>query len=336
MNLPALAVGLVVDGRVAEVVAVPDAVLWRMARRAQARALERGVRGSCRAEIRLLPRRGLPGVAAGVEVRVAGEGGVFLAELPTAALEPLLLSSAADLRAAAELPDDAVISYLVLRSQENPDAPVWQKTLPAFLAAPAGLTPGRALFADRAWAEDVPIVIAEEVLHQCAELCRDDAVERGGALLGRVCFGERDGAGGRLWVQVMAFAPAVGAEADAAHLIFNAEAWRSIQRTRTAVEAGLEPGQALQVVGWVHGHPRLSEARDSALFLSAQDVATTAQHFAEPFACALVLDAEAEASTSLEDSLIVFGWDQYGISLAPRGLDLFDGRAARDLKENRR
>jgi hypothetical protein len=332
MNQPAVTVGLVVGERVAEIVVVPDAVLWRMARRAQARALGAGVRGACRVEIRLLPRRGLPGLAAGVEVRVAGEGGVFLAELPAAALEPLLLSPAANLRAAAELPDDVAITYLVLRQRENPDAPVWRKALPAFLAAPARIAPGRTLFSDRAWMEDVPILIDEGVLHQCADLCRDDAVERGGALLGRVCTGE-NGTGGRLWVRVVAFAPAVGAEADATHLTFNAEAWRSIQRTRAAVEAGL--GQTLQVVGWAHGHPRFSETGDSALFLSPQDVATTAQHFAEPFVCALVLDAEAEPSTSLEERLIVYGWDHYGISLAPRGLDLIDGRAASELKENR-
>lgn len=325
MNRPALTVGLVAGERVAEVVPVPEAVLWRMARRAQSRALAAGVRGACHAEFRLLGHRGLPGLASAMEIRITGQSGIFAVELPTAALEPLIAGPAANLRADMGLPNEVAISYLVLRPREEGDAPVWAKMLPAFVAVPADLARGRALFPALAWAEDAPIVINEDALRQCADACRDPVVERGGALLGRVCLSRNGGAGERLWTQVVAFALAVGAAADATRLTFNAEAWSSIQRHRAAIEAEAGLGQPLHVVGWVHGHPRLAEAGGSPFFLSPQDVATTAQHFAEPFACALVFDAQAEAGTALERCFMAFGWDGCGVSLTPRSLDLYDG-----------
>jgi hypothetical protein len=137
-----------------------------------------------------------------------------------------------------------------------------------------------------------------------------------------------NGTSGCLWVRVQEFAPALGAEADASRLSFNVEAWRSILRRRAVMETQLRLQQPLQVVGWAHGHPSLPQTGDSPLFLSPQDIAITAQHFAEPFACALLFDAQAQPAASLEDSLMAYGWDQHGICLVPRSLDLA-GRSGR-------
>jgi len=322
MGLPPVVVGLVIDDRVAEVVGVPEPVLWRMARRAQCRAQGLGVRGACRAEMHLLPQRGVPGLASGIEVRVAGDGGVLVAEIPTSALEPLLTAAAADLREATHLHPEIAISYVVLRPRHGPEGPVWTKVLPPFVTVPAEMSPGRALFPDRAWSEDVPVVIDEAALRRCADACRDGAIERGGVLLGHVCVSGNGGGRGRLFVRVAAFAEALGAKAGAAHLTFSAEAWCSIQRNRVTIETALGQPRPLQVVGWAHGHPRLPEATGPLLFLSPQDVATTAQHFAEPFACALVLDAQAEAAATFDNCAMAFGWDRYGVALVPRSLDL--------------
>lgn len=334
MTLSPIAVGLVVDDRVAEVVAVPESVVWRMARRAQSRALGLGVRGACRAEVHLLPQRSVPGLASGLEVRIAGAGGVYVAEIPTSALEPLLSGVAADLREAAGLHPEIAISYLVLRPRCDAQGPVWASTLPAFVTLPSEIAPHRALFPDRAWIEDVPILIDEGALRHCADACRDGMVERGGALLGHVCINENGAAGSRLFVRVAAFAEALGAEARATHLTFSAAAWGSIQRSRVAIETTLGLSHPLQVVGWAHGHPRLLETGGSPFFLSPQDVATTAQHFAEPFACALVLDAQAEPAASFESCVMAFGWDRHGISLVPRSLHLSERSLMQDSKED--
>lgn len=309
---------LLPDGAVAEVVEVAEATLSRMVRRAQVDALRAGLDDPSRGEIGLLGQRGAPGLARAVQVRLFGqEGRIYEREVPIYTLEPLISPLVARVRAAAGLPAGTMIRYCVLREEGI----AWSHTLVPFVTVPtARNTPpdGEALFPAFESPDDVPILAGEGALAAMADHCRDSVVERGGVLLGYV----RHTLGTGLWVEVLAFAPAEGAAEEQLHLRFTARAWEAIQCFKVAAERehGLE--HPLQCVGWVHGHPRLEEMDNNPHFLSSQDIATTAQHFADPFACAIVVDAEASPETPLAERIAVYGWDEAGIALVRRSLSI--------------
>lgn len=303
------------DNHVGDVLAAPDAALWRMARQKQAQALAAGLDGQVEVRLDLLPRRDVPSLAGSLRWELCANGHRMLETLPTAALQPLVAGPAAALRRAAELPEDAAISYVVL--MPDPPGPAWQAQLPAFKAVTAAAPPGRPLFPGWACPGDAPVRVRQAVLAEAAAYCLDPQVEKGGVLLGCLC---RDGNG--LNTEVLAFAPAVGAKASATSLTFNVAAWQSIERQRVAAQKALGLAQPLQVLGWIHGHPRIEEL--GPFFLSSHDTAIMAQHFAEPFAVAVVVDAAAEPGTPLDQVLAVFGWDEHGVGLTLRSLDVLD------------
>ncbi len=329
MKPPCLTIGLVQAGsKLIHQVQVPEEVIWRMARRVQGGALRASLSQPCRVDVALLPQRGAPALASVLEIRLspapfaAGQepcgNAQAILQVPLTALEPLIAEAAAQYRSAASLPPEATLGYVVLRPTDPPAGIILSGILPPFEARPAepgsGHTP---VFPNYDCENDAAVCVAPGVLESCAAWCRNSAVEKGGVLLGQVF---QSAAG--LWTEVLAFAPAEGATADATHLAFTLAAWQSIERCRATLARRLDLPGKLQVVGWVHGHPRLKQNNDNPFFLSSQDVAITAQHFREPYAVALVLDAQAEPGTPAAAGLAAFGWDAYGISLVPRSISL--------------
>jgi hypothetical protein len=224
-------------------------------------------------------------------------------------------------RRSAALPAEATVSYAVLLP-EDPSA-VWQERLDPFASlAMANRRNARPLFPDLAVPEDAPVLLGQDVLAQAVAYCLDRGVEKGGVLLGYLC---RPAGGNTLWAEVVAFAPAIGAAADSTHLSFTAEAWQSIERQRVAVERSLDLHMPLQTLGWIHGHPRLAEL--GPFFLSHHDVSIMSQHFAEPFAIAIVVDAWADTAAPVAEAVAVFGWDEHGAGLVARSLDILSDAA---------
>jgi hypothetical protein len=307
------------DNHVAEVLAVPEAILVRMARHAQCRAMRPGLDGPIAARLSLLPRRGIPSLAGSLRWEFSANGHRSVETLPTSTLQPLIAAPAATLRQAAELPADASISYVVLMPAEP--GPVWQEQLSPFraLSVAASNAASRPLFPDRAFPGDTPIQVRPAVLEEAMAYCLDHDIEKGGVLLGFL----RHAGDGTLAAEIIAFAPAVGAVADATHLTFTVEAWQNIMIQRVAVERALGLPQPLQILGWIHGHPRI-EGLGGPFFLSSHDTAIMAQHFPEPLTVAIIVDAWAEADTPLEQALAVFGWDEHGVGLVTRSIDLLE------------
>ena len=316
---------LLPDGQIAELVTVPASVLRRVARRTQSRTLAMGMTGPCTASVVLSPRRTAPALAAALNLCLADDGRTFVSEMPISVLEPLLDLPADTVRRAYELLDGTVIGYMVPMAAHGSTGPVWSETLPPFcLQRTGGIPATEPLASGFDGCGDIPVVAVRSVLKGCVDYCRDAEVEKGGVLLGHVNFAEKTGAG--LWVEVVAFAPAVGAAASAQRLLFNSAAWRNIERFRVEAQRKLDLTRPLQIVGWVHGHPRLKETGGSPFFLSSHDVAIMVQHFSEPYAIAVVVDAWSPAETPVADAVAVFGWDAGGISIVRRSLNLSDTR----------
>jgi hypothetical protein len=236
-------------------------------------------------------------------------------------LAPLVDGSAANLRWQAGLPDEVPVNFVVVRPDDDPDTVGWTGDLAPFVTTSTLSRPaGTEVFPSLASADDVPLLVGRQVFEACVACCRDDLVEQGGVLLGTL-HRAQNGAGQRLWAEVLACAPALGAASDAAHVTFTSEAWRAIFAFKAAKERQLGLDRPLQTLGWVHGHLNHLEG-DVPLFLSAQDLETMAQHFPEPFACAIVVDAQAPIGAPPEEHLACFGWDSYGISVIARSLQI--------------
>lgn len=320
MNSPELKVALVLpDNRVADVLTVPAHVLRRMARQRQCQNAHAGLDGPVDARLALAPRRGVPALAGALRWEILANGHSARHTLPTSVLQPLVVEPAAAVRQATGLPADATISYVVLMPDEP--QPVWQERLEAFATlAIAGRPNSQPLFPDLAMPDDVTMIVGQDILDQAVAYCLDPAVEKGGVLLGYLC---RPAGGGSLWAEIFSFAPAVGAMSDATHLSFTAAAWENIERQRVADQQALRLTHPLQILGWVHGHPRVAEI--GPFFLSHHDTSIMSHHFAEPFAVAVVVDARASPNTPLDQVLAVFGWDEQGVGLVARSLDVRGG-----------
>ncbi len=202
-----------------------------------------------------------------------------------------------------------------------PDSPiVWDGRLPSFRTISiCGDQPHSPLFPHLDWSGDIPVRVGTQILQECIDYCRDASVEKGGALLGNLRFHDRDG----LSVEVLAFAPAVGAQASQFRLTFDLKAWEAIEQQRVAIERRLGLDESLQVCGWAHGHPRLEGIDTPGFFLSAYDRRIMSQHFSEPFSIAVVVDASSQPQSPLDKALVVFGWDRYGVDLTPRSLNVY-------------
>jgi hypothetical protein len=326
-----LIIGLLLDGQVVAAVEIPPGVWRRMARRFQASAVEAGLNGPCQAVLHLLPQRGVPRLVNALRFCLTNDGTMmYMSDLPVSALDPLVSRQVAVLRHAGQLPADRSVSYGAFMSQQEPGSPFWARALPAFTFGSPRTAPHTtsSLFPTVACPDDLPIYINKEVLTKCIEWCQDRNVEAGGALLGHILTSN-----GRPRVEILAFAPAVGAISDATHLRFTSEAWSGIQRFKVEVEESLGLADPLQVVGWAHGHPHdVKEAVGTPFFLSPPDIEVMELSFAEPYACALVIDAAADPSTPLAESLVAFGWDGYGIRPVPRDLGLVPGVARFDIR----
>jgi hypothetical protein len=319
-----LTIGLLLDDQVVAALDLPPMVWHRMARRTQARAMARGLTGPSRATLQLLPQRGAPRLVSALELCLTDdEKMTYVSRMPLSVLDPLVTQRVAGLRRAGQLPADCPVSYVALRPDRDDGEPFWTQKLPGFplastLPPPA---PTRSLFPDVSDPDDVAVAIGERVLAGCVEWCRDRDVEAGGALLGHVLA-----SGGRLRVEIAAFAPALGAASDATHLRFTAEAWSSILAFKAAEEQRCGVCEPLAVVGWAHGHPaEVGETVGTPFFLSPTDVEAMELSFAEPYACALVVDAAAAPTTPLAASVGAFGWDGYGICPVLRDLELMPG-----------
>ena len=322
MTSTELKVALVLpDNRVAEVVSVPPFVLRRMARHQQWQSARSGLAGPVEACLALVPRRGATHSAAALRWELSAGDRSVEHTVPTSALQPLMAEPAAAVRRSAALPAEATLRYAVLLP-EDPLA-VWQERLDPFASlAMAHRRSAWPLFPDLAVPEDAPVLVGQDVLSQAVAYCLDREVEKGGVLLGYLC---RLAGGSALWAEVVAFAPAIGAAADSTHLTFTADAWQSIERQRVAIERSLGLHVPLQTLGWIHGHPRLAEL--GPFFLSHHDVSIMSQHFAEPFAIAVVVDAWAETTAPVAEAVAVFGWDEHGAGLVPRSLDILSDAA---------
>jgi hypothetical protein len=309
---------------------VPPQALRRIARYLQHAAAGISHSAPCQAWMGWVPRRGSPAFAEALQVHLSSGPAACVWELPVSAFEPLLAVPAAAVRRAAGAPADTPLTYGALTPKDDPQAPLWSGTLPPFSAlvrAPdAGLI-GRALDAELSSCADIPVRIGAGAARDCVAYCRDGEIEKGGALLGYL-HRSPDGAAPGLRLEVVAFAPAEGAEASSHSLTFSGPAWEAIERRRVAFEKDAGLADPLQIVGWAHGHPRLGAAGGTPFFLSYHDQAIMEQHFNEPFDIALVVDAGSQTEAPLEETLAVFGWDRHGIRLVRRSIDVCEPEAA--------
>ncbi len=265
------------------------------------------------------PRATAPVVADALAVVVRAGARTFARELAVTALLPW----ARGVAAAAPLPEEAATDAgepwdLWLVAERGADlAP---GVLPAFRFHPAAddIDAGRPLQPANADAGDLPMVVAPAAIEAALAWCRTDpGVERAGVMLGSLALSPA----GEAFVTARHFSPAVGAEEQPTSVRFTREAWAAIHRHRCT----LDP--ALQVVAWVHSHPRVDLGNGTpatAHFLSADDVAIMAGLFDPPHCTAWVVDASDPDATPAE-SMAVFGWDRAGVGLIRRGVDVLAG-----------
>jgi hypothetical protein len=323
------------EGKITAVFGIPEDVFWRMARRVQGDALREGFAGPCTATLSILPQRSQPNLAGGLEIRLVGDAPAgenhgeissfhFVTRLPVSALNPVIAGIVSPRLASTGQGGSGPISYAILCQRDGSEGCIWAGSLAPFVTTVA-VRPETvpAAFTNYESAADVPVLAHQDVLDDCAAWCRDGAIEKGGALLGLLRQSQDPSAGG-IWSEILGFAPASGAVANAEQIIFSAEAWRNIEVCRISLTQKLGLESPLQVVGWAHGHPRLEEAGGNPFFLSYRDAAVMAQHFAEPYAVALVLDAQAGPTTPANSMMVAYGWDEYGVDLTPRSIGLLD------------
>lgn len=318
------------EGHARHVEPVPEMVIQRLFRAAQFQAgrhgfLPRGLPCQVWLEAAGAPSAQdlrEPFFARALRVVVTAAGGTFVRELDLCGLLPWIESVAALLLRAGSLVAEAPLDYRLFVAPGGDGVNGGQRTLaPLTIAVSQPVTdPARtdSLHPGLDCADYVPIVASETVLSEAVACCQVDAgVEQAGVFFGYLCHDPL----GDSYVDVQHFCPALHTEAKEASLRFTRDTWAAINQRRQELDPNL------QVVGWCHSHPRLVVAEGHqpiALFLSPDDVAIMAAFFDLPHLFAVVVDAEGPADPAR--ACAVYGWDDTGVGLVRRSLNLFKER----------
>ncbi len=323
------AVGFVEDGVVRHAEAIPRQLVRRVCRAAQFRAACQGFAvGKEPGRAWLMPvggprwreQAGSAFVAAALRVVVQDNTTTFVQELPIRALLPWARSATGALVERGQLIGGARydLSFVVAPAAVN-DATsgVSLRPLPVMaqhIAECDGLCAAVPLHPHLDTADDPIVLMPKSVLLESLAWCQGEReVERGGVYFGRLI----SDASGRPTVEVALFCPAMNTEATASSVRFTRATWAEINRRRARQTSELD------LVGWVHSHPRLQvdgSEEPLVFFLSEHDCAIHAAFFDAPFLFAMVVDAEALADPG--QACAVFGWDEHGIALIPRSIHL--------------
>jgi proteasome lid subunit RPN8/RPN11 len=144
---------------------------------------------------------------------------------------------------------------------------------PTYKPVPAGGIAARGGQLGESCSGESSIYVYEDVLAQVVRYSETDLErELGGVLLGGLHEHRR------VYVEVRAFVPALGAASQAASVTFTGDTWAEMARRSEADH----PGEL--VLGWHHTHPRLG------VFLSAHDLFIHRHFFSQPWQIALVVD----------------------------------------------